>query len=63
MLCAIALDPHLAIDDINVDKTAMNTFTAIPTHIHQHIAVILSIKDRFRLNVAIGVWDRTACLE
>jgi len=54
---AIALDPYLVADDIDVDKTSVDSFSRIFTDNHQEVMVGRTIEDSLRFDVAICVRD------
>jgi hypothetical protein len=53
MFRAVALNPALSIDEVNVDQAPMNA-TAIPSEVHQQIVIAGPIENSLRVNLAIG---------
>lgn len=55
VFCAIALDPQLSIDNINMDQSPVYTLPFIPPDIHEKVAIVHPIKHDFGLNIAVGI--------
>ena len=57
LLCAIALNPQFAIDDVNMDEAAVDPFVVFPPYCHEHVTIRLAVKDCLRLQASVGIWD------
>ena len=55
LLCAIALNPQFAINNVNMEKATVDPFVVFPTKRHQRITVRRAIKYRFKLNMPVGI--------
>jgi len=56
-LCAVMLNPHLAIDDVDMDQRCMNAFVLVPSHGHEEIVVLRAIEHRIEVDFTIGYRD------
>jgi hypothetical protein len=61
MLGGIALNPDLAITNIKMNQAMMNALGTIPANREHQIAVGRRIKDRFGLEIAIGIGNLRQC--
>ena len=52
------LDPDLAIDDVDMQHTAVHSPATVPAHMHDHVVITRGVNNGLRVNAPIG---RTVC--
>lgn len=52
VVCAVELDPHFAITNIDVQHRPMNPVDTVPAGIDEFIMVVALIEDDFRLHIS-----------
>jgi Dolichyl-phosphate-mannose-protein mannosyltransferase len=57
MLQPVALDPQLAVDDVDMDQAAVNPFLVVPADVHQDIPIAGPVEDGLCLDIAVSVGD------
>ena len=57
VLKTIALDPDLAVDDVDMNEAAVYPLVVVPTHVDQEITVMRPVEDGLGLDVPVGIRD------
>ena len=57
ILRPIALDPELAVDDVDMHQAAMDPADPLPAVEHQQITIVIAIEDRLEPDIAMGIGD------
>src|SRR5207245_685410 len=49
----VALNPDLAVDDVNMDDRAVHAAHAVPAHVHHLVMIAVTVHDRLGFNLAM----------